>query len=87
MKIEFSSMYPKDDFDEILTVYMKPRWYECLDIIDKPKEEKCVTYWGSGHQWWELDTDMRADGWTSSILYDLWRDELNKRLERKTCCG
>jgi hypothetical protein len=85
MKIEFVSMHPKDNYDEIMTVRMIPRWYETFDIIDKPKEEKYVIYWGSGHQWWEQHTDIRADAWTSSILHDFWNDELNKRLERKNC--
>ncbi|NIQ14677.1 MAG: hypothetical protein GTO02_09845 [Candidatus Dadabacteria bacterium] len=85
MKVEFVSMYPKDDYDEVLTVRMTPRWYETLDVFDKPLEDKWVIYWGSGHQWWERATDKRADSWTSSILHDLWRNELNKRLERKNC--
>lgn len=85
MKIEFMSMYPKDGYDEVMTVNMVPRWYEALDIFDKPREATTVRYWGSGHQWWEEATDRRADGWTSSILYGFWNDELNKRLERKNC--
>lgn len=87
MKIEFGSMYPKDNYDEIMTVHMVPRWYEKLDLIDKPLEQKTVRYWGSGHQWWEEGTDKRADSWTSAILHDFWNDELNKRLERKNCRG
>ena len=85
MKIEFGSMYPKDNYDEIMTVHMVPRWYEKLDIIDKPAEQRTVRYWGSGHQWWEEGTDKRADDWTSAILYDFWTAEINKRLERKNC--
>lgn len=85
MKIEFLSMRPKDDYDEIMTVRMIPRWYERLDILDKSAEETYAMFWGSGHQWWDCKTDMRADGWTSATLYDFWRDELNKRLERKNC--
>jgi hypothetical protein len=87
MKIEFGSMYPKDDYDEIMTVHMVPRWYEKMDLFDKPAEARTVRYWGSGHQWWEEATDRRADSWTSAILHDFWNDELNKRLERKTCRG
>ncbi len=87
MKCEFVSMYPKDNVDEVITVRMTPRWYETLDIFDKPKEEAWLRYWGSGHTWYEEKSDMRADGWTSNMLYDFWRDELNKRLERKNCRG
>lgn len=85
MKIEFVRMTPKDGFDEFMTVRMIPRWYEKLDILDKPLEERYVIFWGSGHQWWEQNTDKRADDWTSATLYDFWNDELNKRLERKNC--
>jgi hypothetical protein len=87
MKIEFVSMYPKDGYDEIMTVRMIPSWYERLDVIGKPAEEQWVRYCGSGHQWWEETTDKRADAWTSATLHDFWNDELNKRLERKNCCG
>ena len=85
MKIEFVSMYPKDNYDEIITVNAIPRWYEKLDIISKPAEETSIRYWGSGHQWWEEASDKRADAWTSAILYDFWSEEINKRLERKNC--
>jgi hypothetical protein len=77
-------MYPKDNYDEYLTVCMMPRWYEKLDLFDKAKEEKFVRFWGSGHQWWETETDKRADSWLSGTLYEFWRNESNKRLERKT---
>jgi hypothetical protein len=85
MKYEFASMYPKDNFDEILTVIAKPSWYNFnVEDFNYPGEST-LTFVGSGSTWWDQKTDRRADGWLSSILHDMWNDELNKRLERKNC--
>lgn len=82
MKYEVISMSPKDSFDEVATVAVMPRWYEKIDLFSKPKEEYTARYYGSGHQWWEVGTDKRADVWVSDALYEYWRDEMNRRVSK-----
>jgi hypothetical protein len=80
MEYKLVRMYPKDNFDEFLTVEMSPSRYNW------PYQGSTYQmFYGSGSTWWESGTDRRVDDWTSSILHDIWNDELNKRLERKNC--